>query len=48
VGVVITVAKDKEALPREIDSSYARKDIRMIITDLNEETGEFRAVGQIV
>ena len=44
LAVVITVAKDKMARPREIADSYARKDIQMVITGLNKETGEFSAI----
>jgi hypothetical protein len=42
--VVITVAKDVTAYPREIEDCYPKDDWVMKLTDLNEETGEFRAV----
>jgi len=42
--VIITVAKDKNAIPREIVDLYPQVDWVMRITDLNENTGEFRAV----
>jgi hypothetical protein len=42
--VVITVAKDETAIPRSIAECYPRPNLIMRITDLNEKTGEFRAV----
>jgi len=42
--VVITVAKDVNAAPRSIAECYPQPNLRMRITDLNEQTGEFRAV----
>ena len=47
LGVVITVAKDVGATPREIANCYDRKDIRMTLIELNELTGEFRAEGRL-
>ena len=40
--VVMVKAKDTAAQPREIDEAYPTKLI-MHLTELNEETGEFRA-----
>ncbi len=42
--VVIAVAKDVTAVPREIADCFPQDRILMRITDLNEDTGEFRAV----
>jgi len=42
--VVITVAKDIHAVPRSISECYPQPNLVMRITDMNEETGEFRAV----
>jgi hypothetical protein len=41
--VVITVAKDVTAYPREIEECYPKDDWVMKITGLDELTGEFRA-----
>lgn len=41
--VVITVAKDEKAHPREIAECYPR-DLLMRLVDLDEATGEFRAI----
>jgi hypothetical protein len=42
--VVITVAKDPDAEPREIDECYPKDDWLMQITELDESTAQFRAV----
>jgi hypothetical protein len=42
--VVITVAEDVKANPRKIEDCYPKDDWIMQITDLDESTGEFRAV----
>ena len=41
---VITVAKDTNERPRRIHECYLQTNYRMQIQELNEETGEFRAV----
>lgn len=41
--VIVATAKDMNAYPRAIEQSYPAKMI-MRLTDLNENTGEFRAV----
>jgi hypothetical protein len=41
--VVITIAEDPNASPRKIAECYPQSKLLMCITDLNEETGEFRA-----
>ena len=41
--VVITVAKDVNSVPRSIAECYPQPNLVMRITDLNEQTGEFRA-----
>ena len=42
--VVITVAEDVKAKTRKIDDCYPKDDWLMQITNLDENTGEFRAV----
>jgi hypothetical protein len=42
--VVVTVAKDVAAVPRAIADCYPQPNLIMRITELNEKTGEFRAV----
>jgi hypothetical protein len=42
--VIIIVAKDTNADPREIAECYPQQKLRMRITDLDEQTGRFRAV----
>jgi hypothetical protein len=42
--VIITVAKDENAKTRAIEKCYPLKDWWMRLIELNEETGEFRAV----
>jgi hypothetical protein len=42
--VVITVAEDVKANPRRIADCYPKDELLMKITDLDENTGEFRAV----
>jgi hypothetical protein len=42
--VVIIEAVDSNAQPREIAKSFPQKRLRMKLTALNEETGEFSAV----
>jgi hypothetical protein len=42
--VIITVAKDVNAKTREIERCYPLKDWWMRLIELNEKTGEFRAV----
>ena len=42
--VVVAVAKDVNADPRAIAESYPQDRLSMRLTELNEETGEFRAV----
>ena len=41
--VVITVARDPAASPREISKCYRHPRLIMKLTELNEETGEFIA-----
>lgn len=41
--VIITVAKDVTAYPRDIEDCYPKDDWIMQLTDLDENTGEFRA-----
>jgi hypothetical protein len=41
--VVVLRAVDTKADPREVDEAYARPNMVMQLTELNEETGEFRA-----
>lgn len=42
--VVMPRAKDTSVDPREIADCFPKDDLFMRITDLNEETGHFRAV----
>lgn len=42
--VVIVIAKDKDASPREIKECFPRPDLIMKVEELDENTGEFRAV----
>ena len=42
--VVIIEAVDKRAEPRRIARSFAHKRLLMKLVELNEETGEFRAI----
>jgi hypothetical protein len=42
--VVVVVAKDEKAEPRKIAECFPQDKMTMKITDLNELTGEFRAV----
>jgi len=42
--VVVTVAKDTEAEPREIEDAHYQRRMIMKLVDLKENTGEFRAV----
>lgn len=42
--VVIVIAKDEKAHPRQIAESFAQKRMIMKLMDLNEETGEFSAI----
>jgi hypothetical protein len=42
--VVLTVAEDPNAETRKIQECYPKDDWRMRITELDEKTGEFRAV----
>jgi hypothetical protein len=42
--VVLTVAEDPNAETRKIQESYPKDDWLMRITELDEKTGEFRAV----
>ena len=42
--VVITKARDTKAVPRAIEDCFPRPDLLMRIDELNEMTGEFRAV----
>ncbi len=41
--VVITVARDEQEYPRKIRDCYPEPNLVMRLTDLDEETGEFRA-----
>ena len=43
-SVVIAVAEDVSARPRSISVSYPHKTMKMKLLDLNETTGEFRAI----
>jgi hypothetical protein len=43
-NVVITIAEDTKADPRKIKEAFAKRNMRLRLTDLNEATGEFRAV----
>lgn len=42
--VVVTVARDTKEIPRHIADCFPKPNLVMRITDLDEETGEFRAV----
>ena len=42
--VVITVAKDVSAVPRSIAQCFPKHNLTMRLLDLDENTGEFRAV----
>jgi len=42
--VVVGIAEDVSARPRAIKECFPHKNLIMRIVDLNEETGEFRAV----
>ena len=42
--VIITVAKDIHSFPREIKNCYPWEGIWMRLIELNEETGECRAI----
>lgn len=42
--VVITVAEDVKANPRKIEDCFPKDEWLMKITDLDENTGEFRAI----
>ena len=42
--VVVVTPRDKDAYPRTIASRYPHETLLMRLTDLDEQTGEFRAV----
>lgn len=44
--VVVAIAKDTAAIPRAIKECFPHPKLVMRITELNEETGEFRAVSE--